>query len=972
MAWNPAAKVILSAAEPCAHAQSALLLPSVPKGLCNQRLRWVQDLLAAQVARAAVVLPDVLYSRRGCHFHASCFKEYSGDVAFGAVFDVNETSRLLAEAGLCVLSAAAAAARFPATLGVLPRDALALPTSTSELFAVQEELASRVAGARWLLAANATCCTLVIPSTAPSASFWRRINAAFKPTPSLRSGAEAVLRLFQRAAAAEGAVAVALHWRGQSDMQLSSHKLNVTAYALETAAALLRVRGRLLGCSNGSACGEPAPPLSVLALGGFTAPQLEELRRTLSWALAMRWRNEGGGPADGGSMAGDTGGGDAGGGRGSAGGGGGIAIGSAGLQVHSKESLQPGMDFGKAFGGNDDAVGMIDLEVARITPVFVGSPFSSLSVVAAALRHGAERRNGHNSESVTEMVLADVGDRLGAIFALQAPYLRGGEGSVAAADPCAALQELFDFERPEWSCAKRGPPQSHLFSPVPRRPHTQCDSLIGGAMHVLPPVDAPSRLSFNCTHAVVTAVYNDYDRLPYYTQTFQRRLERQEAERGARTCWFAFTDTASIRALLPPSAVKTAEAAVRQGPWIRYGMWHLVVLPDTVRFSSDDAAHRSIRSRLPKMMPHCVLAHAGKMLYIDAKLKVVRPESFWLMIEHETSLSNPAWVAPMHPNRHTVRDELVCLYLAGMVTQRAFEQLKTYHALGFPSNRLAAAGGPGLAEGNWHARDLRALDSTLIGNAWAAEYLQWREHSLRDQLSFNFIVWRLGLLPGRRAARPHGDPPTGRGQLGDGTEGCADRTCEYRPGGAPVGGASGDARGILWHMPTPVRREEVRRQKPTRNEERQLRLTWACARTWRCHLTRYPDLRETAAAQRLLARASLRPGGCACESGIELQVLQHLTPLPRTTETTFLRRAFGGKLKENKLSGLLSSHRWCNYASFALDNLATFVQLQKQLGGVGRVTAADIGARNVSLPARRQQLNVAGRQPRRRRGIGLG
>lgn len=95
----------------------------------------------------------------------------------------------------------------------------------------------------------------------------------------------------------------------------------------------------------------------------------------------------------------------------------------------------------------------------------------------------------------------------------------------------------------------------------------------------------------------------------------------------------------------------------------------------------------------------------------------------------------------------------VCLYKSGITpSQRAFAQLRAYHANGFPSNLAASKGGPGLSEGEWHARDLRAADSTAIGNAWFSEWWRWIKYNLRDQISFNYVIWRLGLLPSHEQA----------------------------------------------------------------------------------------------------------------------------------------------------------------------------------------------------------------------------
>ena len=285
-----------------------------------------------------------------------------------------------------------------------------------------------------------------------------------------------------------------------------------------------------------------------------------------------------------------------------------------------------------------------------------------------------------------------------------------------------------------------------LVSRMERPRHPQCEAL-GTALQVSPPVDAPSRLGFQCTHSVVTALYGGYDTLIRYTRAFRKELVVQEKERGIRTCWFAFTDAASLASELSVQEVRMAEAAhnataVRDQRWVRAGLWNLVVLPEG-QLTASLPEHNKLRSRLPKMMAHCALGYSSKMIYIDAKVSLKRPASIWRMLPPPTS----AWVSPLHPIRSCVRDELVCLYLSGIVTEHAFEQLRAYHAVGFPSNLTAAKGGPGLSEGEWHARDLVAADSTAIGNAWFTEWWRWGKHNLRDQISFNYVIWRLGLLP---------------------------------------------------------------------------------------------------------------------------------------------------------------------------------------------------------------------------------
>ena len=51
---------------------------------------------------------------------------------------------------------------------------------------------------------------------------------------------------------------------------------------------------------------------------------------------------------------------------------------------------------------------------------------------------------------------------------------------------------------------------------------------------------------------------------------------------------------------------------------------------------------------------------------------------------------------------------------------------------------------PGLVEGEWHLRDLEAPEGEALGTGWYEEFLKWRHIHRRDQLSFNYVAWKLG------------------------------------------------------------------------------------------------------------------------------------------------------------------------------------------------------------------------------------
>ena len=58
------------------------------------------------------------------------------------------------------------------------------------------------------------------------------------------------------------------------------HLLNATGYSFQTARALVKMRNEVRDCAAGRRCAEPAS-LSLLALGGFSASTLEQLRLSL-------------------------------------------------------------------------------------------------------------------------------------------------------------------------------------------------------------------------------------------------------------------------------------------------------------------------------------------------------------------------------------------------------------------------------------------------------------------------------------------------------------------------------------------------------------------------------------------------------------------------------------------------------------------------------------------------------------------
>ena len=112
----------------------------------------------------------------------------------------------------------------------------------------------------------------------------------------------------------------------------------------------------------------------------------------------------------------------------------------------SKTTALPDVDWDEEFGGADDIKGQVDFELAVRADSFVGSPFSSMSVLIAVVRQ--ETRIGNSV-----MANIDVRDNMARIFGLQFQYDRRFS---TTENPCSDLVQAHPaFSRHLSSCPMR-------------------------------------------------------------------------------------------------------------------------------------------------------------------------------------------------------------------------------------------------------------------------------------------------------------------------------------------------------------------------------------------------------------------------------------------------------------------------------------------------------------------------------------
>ena len=151
-------------------------------------------------------------------------------------------------------------------------------------------------------------------------------------------------------------------------------------------------------------------------------------------------------------------------------------------------------------------------------------------------------------------------------------------------------------------------------------------------------------------------------------------------------------------------------------------------------------------ARYHKTLSHLVAPEAELTVWLDGNIQLrVDP---WTLVERH--LGDGLEVAAFkHRDRDCVYDELeACLRLEKDGAERMTHQVARYRAQGYPPRH-------GLAETGVLAR--RHSDRVREFNrSWWDEIEQG---SVRDQLSFNFVLWRLGLdydrFPGQSIRSPY-------------------------------------------------------------------------------------------------------------------------------------------------------------------------------------------------------------------------
>ena len=136
-------------------------------------------------------------------------------------------------------------------------------------------------------------------------------------------------------------------------------------------------------------------------------------------------------------------------------------------------------------------------------------------------------------------------------------------------------------------------------------------------------------------------------------------------------------------------------------------------------------------SRHPKMMPHKYFPNAEYTIYIDGNVRLLCPPKVVVkdFLKHNNMALFP------HPERKCIYQEAEkCLKYKKADTTKVAEQLKFYYEEKFPANfGLTAC---------WVIVRRNTPEVQRFGEGWWAIYSRF---SQRDQLSFDFVRWQMGM-----------------------------------------------------------------------------------------------------------------------------------------------------------------------------------------------------------------------------------
>ena len=152
--------------------------------------------------------------------------------------------------------------------------------------------------------------------------------------------------------------------------------------------------------------------------------------------------------------------------------------------------------------------------------------------------------------------------------------------------------------------------------------------------------------------------------------------------------------------------------------------WIIKKIPDKLLKYSSVKQQRYIKTH-----PHEVLSNYETSIWIDGNVNILNDVSELIYDKYDIEI-------PLHPHRICIYDEgKRCISLKKDSEEIITNQLTKYEEEGYPTKN-------GLVQSNIVIRHHNSDDCIFLMNNW---WEQIANESHRDQLSFNYVIWKTGL-----------------------------------------------------------------------------------------------------------------------------------------------------------------------------------------------------------------------------------
>ena len=354
-------------------------IPMLMKGLNNQRMRIVQDITLATLLGASVELPTHVYSRRKCNDSVRCSTTFERGPSLWDVYDEKRTLETLKNVGVSVVEQKQGY-DTDSTSQTFRTISRFWPNAASHLELLHQNFARRCLDNSSVCSFGEhpnDCCLKLIPNTKESIRLLKSVNDAFQSAHKFKIGASKIISSFKKETKQN--VTIAIHWRLDEDFVKSTvHALTSQKYCEEMLKEIKLVSNRISG--GGGLHRNESRIVHLLVLGDSNIGKVMNVLESCSGGNVF-------------------------------------------YQLHSKETLllKDGSDNILTEEQFTDVKGQLDFELGLRSDDFIGTPFSSFSVLIAFSRFHSSNRNSFNSFR-TIMANVDVKDYLGKILMIQFPY----------------------------------------------------------------------------------------------------------------------------------------------------------------------------------------------------------------------------------------------------------------------------------------------------------------------------------------------------------------------------------------------------------------------------------------------------------------------------------------------------------------------------------------------------------------------